>query len=237
MTEARPRSVVITGVARRGQLGEAVAAAFVREGAVVSVVARHRDDAEERASELRNLGGSVYAFACDLADPAATATLVREVLATAGYVDVLVNLAGGFALSGPVADSDPATYARQYEINVSTAYAATRAFLPALRATSGAIVYAASASALPGARVRDVSAYAMAKTAVVALMRAVAQEERLHGVRANAIAPGTIRTASNEASLPDGTRYVEREAVARAILFLASPSAAAVTGQVLELSA
>jgi NAD(P)-dependent dehydrogenase (short-subunit alcohol dehydrogenase family) len=151
-------------------------------------------------------------------------------------VDVLVNLAGGFAFSGPVADSDPAVYARQYEINVSTAYVATRAFLPALRATSGAIVYVASASALPGARVRDVSAYAMAKTAVVALMRAVAQEERSYGVRANAIAPGAIRTSSNEASMPAGTRYVEREAVAEVIRFLASPAAAAITGQVVELS-
>ncbi len=232
----RSRSVVVTGVARPGQLGETVAAAFLRDGANVSVVARHGTGAEERARALRAHGGSVYAFACDLADPVAAATLAQRVIAAAGHVDVLVNLAGGFAFSGPVADSDPAVYARQYEINVSTAYVATRAFLPALRATSGAIVYVASASALPGARVRDVSAYAMAKTAVVALMRAVAQEERSYGVRANAIAPGAIRTSSNEASMPAGTRYVEREAVAEVIRFLASPAAAAITGQVVELS-
>lgn len=236
MTTPRGRSVVVTGAARPGQLGEAVAAAFARDGAAVSVVARHLGDAEDRAAELRLLGGPVYPFACDLANPAAATSLAHDVVSVAGRVDVLVNLAGGFALTGPVADSDPASYAAQYAINVATAYAATRAFLPALRASAGAIVFAASATALPGFRVRDVSAYAMAKTAVVTLMRAVAQEERARGVRANAIAPGTIRTATNVASLPDGTKYVEREAVAAAILFLASPAAAAITGQVMELS-
>lgn len=237
MTAVGSRSVVVTGVARPGQLGEAVAAAFLRDGATISIVARRLADAEARAAELRQIGGRVHAFACDLASPAAAAELARDVMAEAGRVDVLVNLAGGFDLTGPVADSDPGGYARQYEINVATAYAATRAFLPALRAASGAIVFASSASALPGARVRGVSAYAMAKAAVISLMRAVAQEERSNGVRANAVAPGTIRTASNVAAMPDGTRYIDREAVASAVLFLASPAAAAITGEVVELSA
>lgn len=236
MTAVGSRSVVVTGVAKPGQLGEAVAAAFLRDGASVSIVARNLADAEARASELRRIGGPVHAFACNLADPRATMILARDVLAAAGRVDVLANLAGGFAFTGPVADSVAEDYARQYEINVATAYAATRAFLPALRSTSGAIVFATSASALPGARSRGVSAYAMAKAAVIALTRAVAQEERAHGVRANAIAPGTIRTASNVAEMPDGTRYIDREAVAATILFLASPAAAAVTGEVVELS-
>ncbi|MEA3247690.1 MAG: SDR family NAD(P)-dependent oxidoreductase [Gemmatimonadota bacterium] len=236
MTAVGSRSVVVTGVARRGQLGEAVAAAFVRDRATVSIVARRLADAEARAAELRRLGGPVHAFACDLADPGAATTLARDILAATGRVDVLVNLAGGFAFTGPVADSDPGDYATQYAINVATAYAATRAFLPALRAVSGAVVFAASASAVPGARVRGVSAYVMAKSAVVSLMRAVAQEERPHGVRANAIAPGTIRTASNVAAMPHDTRFIDREAVAAAILFLASPAAAAVTGEVVELS-
>ncbi|HVZ49560.1 MAG TPA: SDR family oxidoreductase [Gemmatimonadaceae bacterium] len=227
---------MVTGVAHRGQVGEAVAEAFARQGDLVCVVARSADDANARSADLAARGHRALAFACDLADPAATSALAHAVASATGRIDALVNLAGGFAMSGPVADSDPATAAHLHRINVDTALLATRAFLPALRQSQGAVVYVASAAALPGARVRNVSAYAMAKTSVLVLMRAVAQEERAHGVRANAIAPAAIRTAANAESMPDDTRYVEREDVAAAVVWLCSPEAAAVTGQVVELS-
>ncbi len=238
MTSTEPamhaRSVVVTGVGRSGQIGEAVAHAFALTGAVVSIVARRLADAEERAADLDAAGSRVHPFACDLTDHSACAVLARDVLRVAGRVDVLVNIAGGFAFSGPVADSDPAVLASQYAVNVATAYCATRAFLPALRESSGVVVFTTSATALPGARVRGMSAYVMAKMAVIGLMQAVAQEGHSHGVRANAIAPGPVRTSTNLASMPEDTRYVEREAVASAVMFLAS--ADAITGQVVELS-
>jgi NAD(P)-dependent dehydrogenase (short-subunit alcohol dehydrogenase family) len=126
--------------------------------------------------------------------------------------------------------------AGQLAINVGTAYNATRAFLPALRKSRGAIVFFASASALRGARVRELSAYAIAKTGVVTLMRAVSQEERANGVRANAVAPTAIRTATNMESMSGDTRYVERDAVAAVVRFLCSGEAANISGQVIELA-
>jgi NAD(P)-dependent dehydrogenase (short-subunit alcohol dehydrogenase family) len=63
----------------------------------------------------------------------------------------------------------------------------------------------------------------------------VAEEEREHGVRANALAPASIRTASNAQSMADSTPYVEREDVASAALYLCSEKARAVTGQVMHL--
>lgn len=233
---ARPRCVVVTGVARRGQVGEAVAEAFAAMGDTVCVVARDIRDATARAGDLTARGFDVRPFACDLADAVATVELARVVVASAGRVDALVNLAGGFDVSGPVADADPEVFARQYRINVATALMTTRAFLPALRQAQGAIVYAASHSALPGARARRVSAYVMAKSAVLALMRVVAQEEAVHKVRANAIAPTAIRTLTNTESMKSDTRYVERETVAATITWLCSASASAVSGQVLELA-
>jgi len=227
---------VVTGVAHRGQVGEAVAEAFAVAGDTVCVVAREIGDARDRAEALVERGFDVRPFACDLADPAATEALARTVEQSAGRVDALVNLAGGFAMSGPVADGDPDVYARQYRINVETALLTTRAFLPALRRARGAVVFVGSPPALPGGRARNVSAYAMAKAAVLVLMRAVAQEEAAYGVRANAIAPNAIRTQTNTESMPPDTRYVEREAVAAAIMWLCSGAARAVTGQVLELS-
>jgi len=230
------RSVVVTGVARAGQVGAVVAQAFASHGARVSIVARSIADATARAADMRALGLDVHPFACDLADASATMALARDVLAGAGRVDALVNAAGGFSMSGPVAESDPATLAHQLAINLGTAYATTRAFLPALRASRGAVVFVASAAALPSARVKNVSAYAIAKGGVITLMRAVAQEEHASGVRANAIAPGTIRTPENVAHVPRDTRFVELASVASAIEFLCSPAAAQLTGQVIELS-
>ena len=79
------------------------------------------------------------------------------------------------------------------------------------------------------------AAYAASKSAVLAVMRAVAAEERTAGVRANAIAPGTIRTAKNVAAMGAGAAYVEREQVAAAVTFLCSEAARAITGQVLAV--
>jgi len=138
-------------------------------------------------------------------------------------------------MSGPIADSDVAGWNRQLAINLTTAFVTTRALLPMLRTGRGAIVYFASEAALPGARVAAMAAYAVAKTGVLTLMRAVAQEERGNGVRANAVAPSSIRTATNVQAMGDGVRYVEREEVADTVLYLCSERASAVTGQVLRL--
>jgi len=134
-----------------------------------------------------------------------------------------------------VADSDPAAWSRQFDINVTTAYLTTRAFLPSLRTTKGAIVLFASEAALPGARVAGISAYAAAKTAVLTLMQALAQEERESGVRANALAPAAIRTAANVADMGPDAAYVTREAVADVALWLCSDAARSITGQVLRV--
>jgi NAD(P)-dependent dehydrogenase (short-subunit alcohol dehydrogenase family) len=134
-----------------------------------------------------------------------------------------------------VGESNPETWDQQWSINAATAYHATRAFLPLVRMARGAIVFFASEAVLPGSSVAGISAYAAAKSAVVALMRAVAREERDAGVRANAVAPTAIRTARNIESMGPDARYIAREDVATAVLFLCSADANAVTGQVIRL--
>lgn len=231
------RTIVLTGVGREGQVGEVVARAFAEEGATLTVVARDADEARERATELQAAGHTAHPEQCDLGDVAEVAALAERVAERhAGRVDALINIAGGFAMSGPVATSDITVWRRQFDVNLTTAYLATRAFVPMLRPTRGSIVYFAAAAALPGEKVAGMSAYVAAKSGVVALMRAVADEERDAGVRANAIAPTVIRTAANLAAMSPKTRYVEREDVARAVLFLCSDDASAVTGQILRLS-
>ncbi len=231
------RTIVLTGVGREGQVGEVVARAFAEEGATLTLVDRDGSDADDRADALRAAGHTVHPEQCDLSDPDAVAALAGRIAGRHdGRVDALINIAGGFAMSGPVAESDVAVWRRQLDINLFTAYLATRALLPMLRPTRGAIVYFAAAAALPGAKVAGMTAYVAAKTGVIVLARAVAEEERDAGVRANAIAPTAIRTAANLGAMSPKTRYVEREDVARAALFLCSDDARAVTGQILRLA-
>ena len=234
--ELAGRSVVVTGVGREGQVGEVVARAFAERGARVFLVGHQESEASARSEALLAAGLRSAALGADLTDPAAVVALAARVRdATAGRVHALVHLAGGFAASGPVADSDPAAWTRQFTINLTTAYLTTRAFLPLLRATKGAIVCFASEAVLPGAKVSGISAYAAAKSALVALVQSIAQEERDNGVRANALAPTSIRTTANLASMGPDATYVTREAVADVVLWLCSDGARSVTGQVIRV--
>lgn len=230
------RIVVITGVGRSGQVGEAVAGAFASLGARCVLLDRTPGDVAARAAELQARGATASAHACDLTDAAALNAVVQEVTATAPHgVHALVCLAGGFAPGSPIADTPPDAWQRMFAINLTTAYLTTRAFIPLLRKSRGAIVYFASAAALPGGKVSGMAAYSAAKTGVVTLMRAVAAEERSHGVRANALAPTAIRTAANLASMDADTVYVERETVADWVTMLCSDASGPVNGQVVKL--
>ena len=234
--ELAGRSVVLTGVGREGQVGEVVARAFADRGARVFLVDRLEDEVRARSEALLAGGLRAAALSADLSDPAAVEALAARVRdATSGRVHALVHLAGGFAASGPVAESDPAVWTRQFTINLTTAYLTARAFLPLLRTTKGALVFFGSEAALPGARVSGIAAYAAAKSALLTLAQAIAQEERDHGVRANALAPAAIRTAANLADMGADTAYVTREAVADVVLWLCSDAARAVTGQVVRV--
>jgi 3-oxoacyl-[acyl-carrier protein] reductase len=153
-----------------------------------------------------------------------------------GRVHGVVCIAGGFGMTGPLDEADPDAWARQFTINLETAFATTRAFLPAVRAARGSFVYFGSVAATPGGNPKGVAAYAAAKSGVLSLMRTVALDEKPHGVRANAVAPTAIRTASNVADMGDKGDYVERESVADVVAFLVSPLARNVSGQVLVLA-
>jgi NAD(P)-dependent dehydrogenase (short-subunit alcohol dehydrogenase family) len=228
---------LITGVGRAGQVGEVVARTFAGRGHHVLLVSREADEVAARADAIRADGFAATPYACDLADAVQVGALAERVTREHGLrLDALVNLAGGFESSGPVADGSVESWERLSRINVLTAFTTTRAFLPLLRRRQGAVVFFASEAALPGASVSGRWAYAAAKTAVLTLARAVAREEQETGVRANAVAPTSIRTASNVAAMGETVRYVEREAVADAVWFLCSDAARAVTGQVMRLA-
>lgn len=238
MSQAEFRDpLLLTGAGREGQVGEAVARALAERGATLLLVDRNADQARDRASALTQAGFRASSFGCDLADANSVSELAARIRREHGdRLGGLVHVAGGFALSGSISESDAEVWHRMITINLTTAYLVTRAFLPLLRTGKGAIVYFASEAALPGAKVGAIAAYAAAKSGVVTLMRSVAQSERNNGVRANALAPSSIRTATNLQSMGEDVRYVEREEVAETVVYLCSAASSAVNGQLIALS-
>ena len=234
--ELRGSTVILTGVGRRGQVGEIVAAAFASTGANLVLIDRDSAGVKERAADVARQAGAVHPFSCDLTNPDETGAIAKELdaLAPSGIAAV-VHMAGGYVEGAAVADTEPSSWHKLFAINLTTAFVATRAFLPLVRRARGAMVYFASAAALPGASVAKMSAYAAAKGGVITLMRAVAGEERANGVRANALAPQAIRTESNLSSMGEDQKYVERETVAAWVLWLCSKTAGPVSGQVIRL--
>ncbi|MDQ3518799.1 MAG: SDR family NAD(P)-dependent oxidoreductase, partial [Gemmatimonadota bacterium] len=135
MMQFENQVVILTGVGREGQVGETVARAFALAGARIVAVDRDAVEVEARAEALRRAGADARAFACDLTDEVQVGKVGREIAELYGHrANSLVNMAGGFAMTGPVADSDPNAWRKQFDINLTTAYVATRAFLPLLRA-------------------------------------------------------------------------------------------------------
>ena len=127
----------------------------------------------------------------------------------------LVHVAGGFAVSGPLADSDVDVWQSHDEHQSHDGLSRDARFLPFVRAGQRSNRLFRLRGRTPGCQGRrNVAAYAAAKSGVVTLMRAVAQEERDNGVRANALAPTSIRTAANVQAMGENVRYVEREEVA-----------------------
>ncbi|MDX1674643.1 MAG: SDR family oxidoreductase [Longimicrobiales bacterium] len=224
------RVVIVTGVGDRGQVGFAVAEAFVGEGARVVVTGR-TGKIEDHAREL---GDDVVGVEADLADADGAAKVVDAVRERWGRLDVLVNVAGGLHVMKSVADTSPEEWQREVDANVRTAFLMTRAALPLLRDAKGAIINFAAPSGLRATS--GMAAYNAAKAGVVALTRSTALEEKEHGVRVNAIAPGIVDTAQNREEMGgDAVEWVEREEIVSAVVFLAGDVGSGVNGETIRV--
>jgi 3-oxoacyl-[acyl-carrier protein] reductase len=229
------RYALLTGVGRPGQVGEAVANRLAQDGFEVLLVDRTPDNVQARAAEIIARGFRAHAYAADLSDADSVSDLFARIRQHGESLSAFVHLAGGFAVTGPIAETSVADWDRQLSINLRTAFLTSREAIPMLRKASGSAVFFSSESSIAGAKVARIGAYAVAKSAVTTLATAIAQEEREHGVRANVLAPAAIRTAANVADMA-GARFVERDDVAATVSWLCSEAAVAVTGQVIRLA-
>lgn len=218
--------VAITGAA--GNLGRAVAAAFAARGATLVLFGR------SEASLVDAYGASAARrthVAADLLDTVAVEAAVTSVIARHRRIDVLLNIAGGFRMEGPVYATSAATFRGLFELNVVTLANMAHAVVPhMLAAGRGCIVNVGAFAAHRGGA--GMGAYAAAKSAVIRLTESMAAELREHGINVNCVLPTVLDTPENRRDMPhaDPSKWVALPDLASVIAFLASDAARAIHG-------
>ncbi len=242
MTDRLHRKVALVTAAGQG-IGRAISEAFIAEGATVITT-------DLDASKLEGLAAARSAKLDVLSTPAINA-FADEVVRAFGPPDILVNCAG-FVHHGSVLDCSEADWAFSFDLNVTSIHRMLRAFLPGMvERRRGSIVNISSAvSSIRG--VPNRYAYGATKAAIIGLTKAVAADFIKQGIRANAIAPGTIETPSLDGRVADLSKsshrsletvrqdFIDRQPmgrlgtaqeVAALAVFLASDEASYITGQ------
>lgn len=158
--------VLVTGVARVGQIGHAVALAFGRAGARLVLCDRNAVDAAARAREFEAEGIEARPTAGDLTVPDIAHLAVETALKHFGRLDVVVNVAGGLTSFGPIEQVSAQAFDREVAINLKTTFLVSQAAVGALEKTGGVIVNFASIAFFRPQN--QMAAYAAAKSAVAA---------------------------------------------------------------------
>ena len=220
--------VLVTGAA--GNLGFAVAQAFRTAGAGLVLVDRARERLAELYADWLS-ADDIWLATADLTDEKSVADMAATVLAEAGRVDVLVNVAGGFSMGTAVHKTELATWEFMLNLNAKSVLLTSKAFVPQMIARGdGKIISVAARAGLEGKAKMGV--YTVSKAAVIRLTESLADELKEHSINVNCILPGTIDTPQNRAAMPNANvaKWVAPAELANVILFLASPAASAVQG-------
>jgi NAD(P)-dependent dehydrogenase (short-subunit alcohol dehydrogenase family) len=226
--------VLVTGVGRAGQIGNAVALAFGKAGAKIVACDKNAVGVAERVREFAAEGVDARPCAGDLTEPDVAALAVEVALRQFGRLDVVVNVAGGLTTYGPIEQATVADIEREIAINLKTTILVSQAAIAALSRTKGCIVnFTSIAYFEPQA---PMAVYSAAKAAVAGFTQSLALELRDRQVRVNAIAPAMVRTVDNVAAVGDGeARYVEMEEITDGVMSLASPTSSQ-TGHILPIA-
>ncbi len=173
-------------------IGRASAVLFAAEGALVAAADIDVTSAAETVQTIESAGGTARSYAVDVADPASTERLAADVLADFGRIDVLFNNAG-IAGVGVLHETSVELWDRVMAVNVRGVFLVAKAVLPAMIAAGrGSIVNMSSTIAEIGLANR--APYAASKGAVLSLTRQMQADYAAHGIRVNALLPGTIHT-------------------------------------------
>lgn len=244
MFDMTGKVALITGSSRG--IGRAIADAYARQGARVVISSRKLDACEAAAQEINAANpdgpGRAHPIACNVSDTAALKTLVDATIAHWGRIDVLVCNAAVNPHYGPMAAIDDGAWDKVMQVNVTNVLKLCNLVIPGMaERKEGSVILISSVGGLKGSM--NLGAYAVSKAADMQLARNLAVEWGPHNVRANAIAPGLVKTdfaralwenpearARAEAAYPLG-RLGEPEDIAGTAVLLASKEGSFITGQ------
>jgi gluconate 5-dehydrogenase len=236
---------IVTGGSRG--LGRIMAEGLAEAGANVVLCARKLEACEESAEALRSMGAKCLALRCDVTEPADVQTLVERTVDELGRVDVLVNNAG-YAWEAPFEKVTLEQWSRTFAVNATGTFLCSQeAGRRMIEQGSGKIVNILSVAGMASVdpRLADSVPYSASKGAVAALTRDLARKWCLYNVNVNAIAPGYFATKMSQYliehrrealmnSIPMG-RLGEPDEIKGVVVFLASPAADYITGQILAV--
>ena len=230
--------VIVTGAS--GNLGTAVARAFVNRGANVVLVDRSREHMEHAGftDDARHL-----ISVTDLLDQIQVNAMVQAAVAKFGSIHVLCNIAGGFRMGEAVHETSDANWNFLFDINARTLLHASRAVVPQMLKqpssasdSRGRIINVGAFGAQKGGA--QMGAYAASKASVMRLTESMAAELREQGINVNAVLPTIIDTPQNRKDMPDAdpAKWVAPQALADVVMFLASDAARAVHGALVPVT-
>lgn len=234
------KTALVTGASRG--IGRAIALRLAEDGANVAVIyAGSADKAEAVVNEITALGVNAKAYRCNVADSAAVNETVKAVTNDLGKIDILVNNAG-ITRDGLMLRMKDEDFDAVLDTNLKGAFNMIRAcYSGFIRKKSGRIINISSVSGIMGNAGQ--ANYSASKAGVIGLTKSVARELASRGITCNAVAPGFIQTDMTENlgdnnpllnSIPLG-RMGKPEDITAAVAFLASDSAAYITGEVLKV--
>ncbi|RKE17063.1 SDR family NAD(P)-dependent oxidoreductase [Streptomyces sp. TLI_171] len=235
------RTALVTGGSRG--IGAATALALAAAGADVAIShSSSAPRAEEVVRQIEALGRRAAAYKADQGDAGQVAALVRTVDEDFGRLDILVNNAGIVAAGQVDEPADEDALQRQLAVNVGGVTAAIRAAATRLRPGGRIITIGSNLAARPGRP--GLADYSATKAAVTSFSRSAAQELAGRGITVNIVQSGSVATELNPEDGPHSDaqraanalgRYGRPEEIAAAVLYLATPAAAFVTGSVLAV--
>ena len=196
----RNKVAIVTGAA--SGIGKEIAATYAREGARVAIADLNRDAAQATAEELKASGARTMAVAADVSDEAQVNAAVAEVVEAWGGVDILVSNAG-IQIVHPLEEFPFAEWKKMLAIHLDGAFLTTKACLPHMYASGrgGSIIYMGSVHSKEASMLK--APYVAAKHGLIGLAKVMAKEGAKHGVRANVICPGFVRTPLVDKQIPE----------------------------------
>src|SRR5262249_48563823 len=191
---------IVTGAA--SGIGKEIAILFSREGARVAIADLVPAAAEAAAAELRKGGGEAMGVAMDVTDESQVEAGVVSVVGKWGGVDVLVSNAG-IQIVHPMEEFSLAEWRKMLAIHLDGAFLTTRACLPHMYKSGrgGSIIYMGSVHSKEASKLK--APYVTAKHGLIGLAKTIAKEGGEHGVRANVICPGFVRTPLVDKQIPE----------------------------------